>query len=42
MNGHNPIKGNLVNLWNELINTGNPFPKKLLKKTNKTLKDLLS
>ncbi|MGG7468657.1 PRTRC system protein B [Chryseobacterium arthrosphaerae] len=42
MNGHDPIKGNLVNLWNELINTGNPFPKKLLKKTNRNLKDLLS
>lgn len=41
-NGHNPIKGNLVNLWNELINTRNPFPKKSLKKTNKTLKHLLS
>lgn len=41
MNGHNPIKGNLVNVWKELINTENPFPKKFLKKTNKTLKNLL-
>lgn len=41
MNGHNPIKGNLVNLWKELINTENSFPKKLLKKTNNTLKNLL-
>lgn len=41
MNGHNPIKGNCVNLWKELIDIGNPFPKLLLKKTNKTLKNLL-
>lgn len=41
MNGHNPIKGNLVNLWKELIDTEHSFPKKLLKKTNKILKNLL-
>ncbi|MDH6252489.1 PRTRC genetic system protein B [Chryseobacterium sp. H1D6B] len=41
MNGHNPVKGNCVNLWKDLINTGNPFPKKLLKNTQKNLKNIL-
>jgi len=41
MYGHNPIRGNCVNLWKELIETGNKFPKKMLKKSNKTLKNLL-
>lgn len=41
MNGHNPSKGNCVNLWKDLIGTGNKFPNKVLKKSNKTLKNLL-
>lgn len=41
MYGHNPIRGNCVNLWKELIETGNKFPNKVLKKSNKTLKNLL-
>jgi PRTRC genetic system protein B len=41
MNGHNPVKGNCVNLWKDLLNTDNPFPKKLLKNTQKTLKNIL-
>ncbi|MCW4451176.1 prokaryotic E2 ligase family D protein [Kaistella sp. BT6-1-3] len=41
MNGHNPINGNCLNLWKELIGTGNKFPNKVLKKSNKTLKNLL-
>ena len=36
-----PIKGNCVNLWEELILTGKPFPKEVLKKKNKTLKNLM-
>ena len=36
-----PIKGNCVNLWKDLIQTGKPFPKEVLKKNNKTLKNLL-
>lgn len=36
-----PIKGNCVNLWKELIQTDKPFPKEVLKKKNKTLKNLL-
>lgn len=35
---HNPVKGNCVTLWKELVNTGKPFPKEVLKKTNQTLK----
>ena len=38
---NSPIKGNCVNLWKELIKTGKPFPKEVLKKNNKTLKNLL-
>lgn len=41
MNGHNPIKGNCVNVWKNLVNTDKSFPKELLIKTNKTLKNLL-
>ena len=41
MNKHNPINGNCVNLWKDLINTGKPFPKEALKINNKTLKNLL-
>lgn len=41
MQNHNPVKGNCVNLWKELIKTGNVFPKVVLKKNNRTLKNLL-
>lgn len=38
---HNPIKGNCVHLWKELVNTNQPFPKNILKPYAKTLKNLL-
>ena len=38
---HNPIKGDCVKVWKDLINTDNPFPKEVLKTSNKTLKNLL-
>ena len=38
---NSPIKGNCINLWKDLIQTGKPFPKEILKKNNKTLKNLL-
>ena len=38
---NSPIKGNCVNLWKDLIQTGKPFPKEILKKNNKKLKNLL-
>ncbi len=41
MNDHNPIKGNCVNLWKELMVTKELFPKNLLIANNKTLKNLL-
>ena len=41
MNEHNPIKGNCVNLWKNLIGTDKNFPKDTLKSTNRTLKNLL-
>lgn len=37
----NLTRKNIVNLWKELIQTGNSFPKEVLKKNNKTLKNLL-
>lgn len=37
----NLTKKNIVNLWKDLINTDKPFPKEVLKKSNKTLKNLL-
>ena len=41
MSEHNPINGNCVNLWKSLVDAEKAFPKKVLKKTNKTIKDLL-
>ncbi|MBS0027228.1 hypothetical protein ACTJJ0_12245 [Chitinophaga sp. 22321] len=41
MAGHNPINGNCVSLWGNLIATGERFPIEVLKKSNTTFKDLL-
>jgi PRTRC genetic system protein B len=41
LGSNSPIKGNCVNLWKDLIGTDKPFPKEVLKKKNKTLKNLL-
>lgn len=41
LDDYNPINGNIVNLWQELVNTDKPFPTNELKKNNRTLKDLL-
>lgn len=38
---HNPTNSNCVNLWKELVNTDKTFPKEILKKTNKILKNIL-
>ena len=38
---NSPIKGNCVNIWKDLINSDKFFPKELLRKNNKTLKNLL-
>ncbi|KQB43869.1 PRTRC system protein B [Flavobacterium daejeonense] len=42
MQDYNPINGNCVILWESLVNTNNAFPKEVLKKNGKTLKDILS
>ncbi|RKE52449.1 PRTRC system protein B [Sphingobacterium detergens] len=41
LGSHNPIKGNCVNVWKDLIDTDKTFPKEVLKKNNRTLKNLL-
>lgn len=41
LGSHSPIKGNCVNVWKDLIGTDKPFPKEILKKNNRTLKNLL-
>ena len=41
LDGYNPIKGNCVSLWKELVETDKPFPTDALKKNNRTLKNLL-
>lgn len=41
LGNYNPIKGNCVTIWKDLIGTENPFPKEVLKPNNKTLKNLL-
>lgn len=37
----NLTRTNIVNLWKDLVGTDNPFPTEVLKKNNKTLKNLL-
>lgn len=41
MQDYNPINGNCVSLWEQLIATGEAFPKVVLKKSKITLKDFL-
>ncbi len=41
MEGHEPIKGNCVLLWESLIGTDKPFPLNVLKKAKQTIKNLL-
>ncbi|MBS7234086.1 PRTRC system protein B [Flavobacterium psychroterrae] len=38
---YNPIKGNFVSIWKDLVDTDKDFPKEVLKKNSKTLKNLL-
>lgn len=42
INGHNPVKSNCVSLWKKLLGSGEPFPKEILKKNKRTLKNILS
>lgn len=41
VNNHNPINGNCVNLWKNLIQSKEAFPPDVLLKSNLTLKNLL-
>ncbi|HSH66419.1 MAG TPA: PRTRC system protein B [Bacteroidia bacterium] len=41
VNEHNPIKGNCINVWKDLINADKAFPKEVLIKTDKTIQNLL-
>lgn len=38
---HNPIQGNCVSLWKKLRKTGEAFPKEVLRKTDRTIKNIL-
>jgi PRTRC genetic system protein B len=42
MGENSPVKGNCVSLWKDLVTSGRAFPTEVLKKNNKTLKNLLS
>ena len=39
--GHQPVKGNIVQLWKSLSGTGKPFPSEKLIPAKKTLRDLI-
>jgi len=41
MQNHNPVKGNLVQLWKNLVGTGKAFPVKSLNPLNRKLKHLI-
>jgi PRTRC genetic system protein B len=41
IDGHNPVKGNLISLWKNLLTTGQPFPVEKLINTCLTLKKLI-
>ncbi|WP_208328328.1 PRTRC system protein B [Flavobacterium poyangense] len=41
LGSNSPVKGNCVALWKGLVNTDKPFPKEVLKSSNKTVKHLL-
>ncbi len=42
MEGFNPVNGNMVLLWKELLQSGEDFPASVLRKTNYTLQNILS
>jgi PRTRC genetic system protein B len=39
--GESPVEGNIVQLWQEQVGTGRKFPLEILKKTGRTIKDLI-
>lgn len=40
--GHMPVKTNIVQLWQGLVNSGKQFPTEVLLKTGKTIQHLIS
>jgi len=38
---HSPVEGNIVQLWQQQVNTHRKFPQEILKAKNKTVKDIL-
>ena len=42
MGENSPVKGNCVSLWKDLVTSDRSFPTAILKKNNKTIKNLLS
>jgi len=42
MDGHNPVNGNMIQLYKSLLNSTKPFPAKALKKTKYLLKHLIN
>lgn len=42
LNNISPVKGNIVQLWQQLVNTKRPFPTEILEKTSLTLSKILS
>jgi PRTRC genetic system protein B len=41
LGGQSPVTVNIIDLWKKLVGTGKPFPMKVLKPTNLTLKNIL-
>lgn len=41
LDDYNPVKGNIIGLWKDIIATDKPFPTEELKPNNRTLKDIL-
>lgn len=39
--GHSSVNGNIVQLWQEQVNSNRDFPNEVLKKSNTTIKDLI-
>jgi PRTRC genetic system protein B len=41
IDGYSPVKANIVQLWQGQVNSGKDFPKEVLIKNGKTIKDLI-
>ncbi len=41
ISGHNPVEKNMVQLWQKQVNDHLPFPVDVLKKSTRTIKNLI-